>query len=153
MDAVSPGWFSRLFTRSAEPSRVDGRQARTIIEAYASCLEHRPSGEPHRPERELPYLKEAIGRAILLALRFATRPETAEPLRHGFVELERFLADDEWVLVEEYQRRAAMSGSSVDTMAPDRRNAAIRVLRAVDERRARRVELLAILERETDAVG
>lgn len=137
-------WLSRFRFGRRRPGAVDPRHARTIIEAYGACLERRPAGEPHRPERELPYSKEEIGRAILLALRFATAPETIRPLRHGFVELERYVPDDEWPLIADYQRLDATAAS----LPADRRDAALRVLRAVEERRERRVELLAILERE-----
>lgn len=138
-------WLSRFRLGRRRRGAIDPRHARAIIEAYGACLDRRPAGEPHRPERELPYSKEEIGRAILLALRFATVPETIRPLRHGFVELERYVPDDEWTLIAEYQRLDAAATASLPA---DRRGAAERVLRAVEERRERRVELLAILERE-----
>lgn len=143
------GWLSRLFRRAGR-TRLDGRDARQILEAYADCLERRGPGRLHGRERELPYSKETIGRALLLALRFSRGPETTEPLRRGFVDLERFLPDEEYVVVEEHERRATSAGAeaSLASMVPERRDAAVRILEAVDERRRRRQQLLAILETE-----
>lgn len=141
-------WLRRLVSRRARGG-VAPRQVPAIIEAYGACLDGRPRGALHRSERELPYSKEEIGRALLLALRYATAPETIEPLRSGFVELERFLPEDEWPIVEEYQRHAATAqGGAPDGMPPERVEAARRILREIDERRARRLQLLTILDRE-----
>ena len=131
-------WLSRLRRRRAAPA-VDARRARTIIEAYGACLEQRPPGAL-RPDGELPYSKEEIGRAILLALKFSTGPETTAPLRQGFVELERFLTADEWAVIDEYQRVGRADGGS---MAPERFGAARRILEHVDERCQHRLRLLA----------
>ncbi len=141
------GWFARLFRRSPARTEPDGRQVRVIIEAYSACLERRAPERAHRPERELPYSKEAIGRALLIALKFARPSYVAEPLRHGFVELERFLPEDEWTLVDEYERLVAVGGLG-GGMTDERRAAAVRLLAEIEARRGRRFELLSILERE-----
>jgi hypothetical protein len=145
----SVGWLSRVFRRAGRQP-LDGRDARRIIEAYAGCLERHGLGRRYGRERELPYSKETIGRALLLALRFSSGPETAEPLREGFVDLERFLSDDEYAVVEDYGRRATSGRAevSLESMGLERREAALRVLEAIDGRRARRRQLLAILETE-----
>ncbi len=142
-------WLSWFRPRRTSSTAIDPRRTRAIIEAYGACLDWRPA-EALRPEDELPYSKEEIGRAILLALRFASNPEAIAPLRHAFVELERFLDAEEWSLVDEYQR-AGHDGAMV--MSPERREAARRILADVDERRARRRQLLAILDRETGGAG
>jgi hypothetical protein len=97
----------------------------------------------------LPYSKEEIGRAILAALKFADRHETRAPLRHGFVELERYLGDDEWRLCDEHDRLAAVGGLR-SGMSDQRRAAAAHVREAIEARRARRVQLLEIIEAEQE---
>jgi hypothetical protein len=143
------GWLSRLFRRTAPRRDFDARHVREIIEAYSACLERRASERPHRPERELPYSKETIGRALLMALKFAKTPQVAEPLRYGFVELERFLPENEWTVVDEYERLAAVGGLG-GGMTNERRAAAVQLLADIEARRGRRFELLSILERERD---
>jgi hypothetical protein len=133
-------WFSRLFRRQRDPD------ARQVLQAYGACLE-RAADHPYRHERELPYSKEEIGRAILGALKFADRQETRAPLRRGFVELERFLGDDEWRLCDEHDRLAAVGGVR-SGMSDERRAAAAHVREAIEARRARRVQLLEIIEAE-----
>jgi hypothetical protein len=120
---------------------------RTILEAYGACLGRRTPERAHRHERDLPYTKEEIGRAILIALKFAKTREAAEPLRTGFADLERFLADGEWPLVDEYERLVAVGGLA-GGMTDDRRAAAVRLLAEIEARRGRRFELLSILEKE-----
>jgi hypothetical protein len=133
-------WFTRLLRRDREPD------VRRILEAYGACLD-RAAEPPYRHERELPYSKEEIGRALLTALKFADRRETRAPLRHGFVELERFLGDDEWRLCDEHDRLASVGGLR-GGMSAERRAAAAHVLEAIEARRARRVQLLEIIEAE-----
>ena len=152
MSGARGGWFSRLFRRRAPERDIDGRHIRRVIEAYGACLAHAARERPHRPERDLPYTKEEIGRAILVALRYATTREVAEPLRQAFVDLERFLSDDEWRLVDEYERLAAVGGLA-GGMSEARRAAAVDLLAEVEARRGRRFELLAVLDREAALGG
>src|SRR2546428_8791003 len=141
-------WITRLFRRRNETGSVDGRGARRIVEAYVKCLERARPGRLHRTERDLPYSKEEIGRAILLALRFSPRPETTEPLANGFVDLERFLGDEEWPVVEEYERRLTSTEvpAALEAMTPTRWDAAVRILGDVEARRSRRRRPLQILQ-------
>ena len=141
------GWFARLFRRGHARGEFDGRHVRVILEAYGACLARRAPERPHRSERELPYSKEEIGRSILIALKFATTREAVEPLRRSFAELERFLAGDEWALIDEYERLAAVGGLG-GGMTETRRAEAVRLLAEIEARRGRRFELLSILERE-----
>lgn len=138
-------WLSRLFGNRRRPPAIDARKARAVIEAYAACLERRPAGR-FSPERALPYSKEVIGRVILRALDVAADERVTTPLRQSFVDLETFLTDEEWALVEEYERLADAS---------PRADAVAALLAAVEDRRARRWQLLDILAREraTRAAG
>lgn len=152
MSEARGGWFSRMFRRRAPERNADGRHIRRVIEAYSACLAKTARERPHRPERDLPYTKEEIGRAILVALKYATTHEAAEPLRQAFVDLERFLSDDEWRRVDEYERLAAVGGLA-GAMSEPRRAAAVDLLAEVEARRGRRFELLAILDREAKRDG
>jgi hypothetical protein len=154
-DDGSMRWITRLFRRGNAKASVDGRDARRIVEAYAACLERAVPGRRHRAERELPYSKETIGRAILLALRYSSGPETTEPLADGFVDLERFLNEEEWPVVEEYETRLRSPEvpTALDAMAPARRDTAVRILGEVEARRARRRRLLEILDAERAGDG
>jgi hypothetical protein len=134
------GWLSRLFSSRRRPAR-DAREARAVIEAYATCLERRAAGRFSR-ERDLPYSKEVIGRVILRALEVATDERVVIPLRQGFVDLETFLTDAEWAIVEEYERLAGASW---------RPEAGAAFLAQVEERKERRRRLLDILEQERAA--
>ena len=135
------GWLSRLLSHRRHRGGVDAREARAVIAAYATCLERR-AADGLGAERDLPYSKETIGRVILRALEFAADERLVAPLRQGFVDLETFLGDEEWAVVEEYQRLAKASS---------RADAAIDILAQVEERRDRRRQLLAILARERAA--
>lgn len=152
MTEARGGWFWYLFGRRAPERTTDGRHIRRIIEAYGACLPKTARERPHRPERDLPYSKEEIGRAILVALRYATTRETTEPLRQGFADLERFLSDEEWRLVDEYERLVAVGGLA-GGMSDERHAAAVDLLAEVEARRGRRFELLAILDREAKPDG
>ena len=138
-------WLRRLFRRG--PERDHGPDVRRVLEAYGACLERRDTDRPYRSERELPYAKEEIGRAILTALKFTDRREIVEPLRHGFVELERFLADAEWRLIDEHQRLAAVGGVA-GGMSDGQRAAVVRLREEIEARQDRRRQLLLILDEE-----
>lgn len=138
-------WLSRLFRREPEHERDRGPDVRRVLEAYSACLERRDAESPFRPERDLPYSKEEIGRAILTALEFTDRREAVEPLRRGFVELERFLPDAEWQLIDEHERLAAVGGVT-SGMSNERRAAVAQLREDVDARQERRRQLLLILE-------
>ena len=133
-------WLRRLFRRGPERARDRGPDVRRVLEAYGACLERRDADRPFRSERELPYAKEEIGRAILTALKFTDRREIVEPLRRGFVELERFLGDAEWQLIDEHQRPARTSD--------ERRAAVVRLREEIEARQDRRRQLLLILDEE-----
>jgi hypothetical protein len=140
--AKARGWWSRLFGGDRTPD------VRRILEAYGACLERRRGPDAaYRHERDLPYSKEEIGRAILAALKFADRRETREPLARGFVALEQFLPAAEWELIDEHDRLAAVGGLAAG-MSDERQQSVARLRIEIEERRARRAQLLEIIEQE-----
>ena len=78
---------------------MDDKLRQNIIRAYGLVLERHYSFTVG-PESKLPFPKDLIRRAIVEAFLEETDPDQRNTLEHGYIELEAFLPDEEFELVQ-----------------------------------------------------
>ncbi|MDP6366864.1 MAG: hypothetical protein QF787_12050 [Nitrospinota bacterium] len=115
-------------------------EIREIIRAYFEVLEGGGAESCFGQERGLPYPKELISRALVAALRRWPDGSDWERWRAGFIEMERFLGEVDWDLVEEFSARANEGPEAILAMDMARMQAANSITRAVSLRKLRRME-------------
>lgn len=83
---------------------MDVNQRILIISAFGDVLENRKL--PHGRESDLPFPKELIREALSQELLNPTYPEMLNAIEVGFLELEHFLPDEEYQIVEKWEHTA-----------------------------------------------
>ena len=117
-------------------------EIREVIRVYLDVLRGRGREFIWGPESLHPHPRDLISDALVAALeRWPDSPDS-ESWWSGFVELERFLGDEDWSLVEEFERRAGEGPEAMLSMEKERMQAANGITREVSRRKIARMELL-----------
>ncbi len=114
-------------------------EIREIICAYFEVLDTGGADWFFEQERGLPYPKEIISRALVAALRRWPGHSDWERWRAGFIEMERFLREADWNLVEEFSARAREGPEAMLAMDMARMQAANSITREVSLRKLGRM--------------
>ena len=109
---------------------------------YLEILENGEEGPHFAPESRLPENRELISEALLSVLIRLPGHSDWERWRAGFIELERYLNEEDWGLVEEFSNRAEEGPEAILAMDKERMQAANGVTRAVSRRKITRMEKL-----------
>ncbi len=117
-------------------------EIREVIRVYLDVLRGRGQEFIWGPESLLPHPRDLISDALVAALERWPESPDSEGWWSGFVEIERFLGDEDWSLVEEFERRAGEGPEAMLSMDKERMQAANGITREVSRRKIARMELL-----------
>lgn len=91
---------------------MDSNQRIEIIAAYGDVLENRTFSVGR--ESDLPFPKQLIREALSEELLNPTYPEMLNALEVGFVELESFLPEEQYLLVTQFEKAVTDAHKTVD---------------------------------------
>ncbi len=117
-------------------------EIREVIRVYLDVLRGRGREFIWGPESLLPHPRDQISGALVAALERWPESPDSERWWSGFVEIEGFLGDEDWSLVEEFERRAGEGPEAMVSMDKERMQAANGITREVSRRKIARMVLL-----------